>query len=119
MHPHRPTLTHDPDGTPVWSQPVTAPVVGLLAWSDDPQDCTACQWTTRPVTRAVLGDRWGGPCAYHAGYDRGALHAADWYPEDDPGRMGWRRAARAAAAVLLAASYGDYDRAAAGRKDPR
>ncbi len=108
MHPQHPTLTHDPDGTPVWSQSVNAPLFGLLDWSADPYDCDACGWTCEPVTRAVLGDRWGGLCAFHLGAELGAQDATEWTPEDYPGWFGWRRAARRVAAVALAASYGAY-----------
>ena len=109
MHPHRLTFTRDPDGTPVWSQSVTAPLSGLVDWSADPYDCAACDWTCEPVNRAVLGDRWGGLCAFHAGVSLGARDAAEWDPEADyAGWLGWRRAARAVAAVALAASHGDY-----------
>ena len=112
MHPHRPILTHDPGGTPVWSQSVNAPLAGLVDWSADWYDCDACAWTCEPVNQAVLGPRWGGPCAFHLGVMSGLGDAGAWNPEEYPGRFRWRRAARAAARVLLAASCGDYTRAA-------
>lgn len=64
---HLPVLAVAADGTPVWSQPVTAPLAGLLAWSEDWEDCDACSWANRPVTRSVLGDRWGSLCPFHTG----------------------------------------------------
>lgn len=113
MHPFTPAATTPAtDPHPGLSVPVNRPLLALLEWSTDPYDCEACAWTCEPVNRAVLGNRWGGSCAFHHGTHLGAQHATDWTYEDYPGRLGWRRAARALARLLLNASFGDYTRAA-------
>jgi hypothetical protein len=113
MNPHPTTLNPSTDPNPGWSLPVTAPLAGLVDWSPDFYECWACHWTCEPVTRPVLGDQWGGFCAFHLGVIRGAQHATDWDPiEDHPGWLGWRYAARVVARLLLNASFGDYIRGA-------